>query len=383
MTTPQTKRYSADVYERLARHLDNLPAGFPPTENGVELRILRRLFMPEEAELAPHLTLVAEEPRVIARRAGLPVADAARCLAQMEKKGLVYAIHRPHRPPRYMAAQFVVGIYEYQVGKLDPELVQDIEEYMPQWWDFDGWKKAPQLRTIPVGESIDPHLDVWPYEQAGELVRGHKAVAVAPCICRQEQHLIGSGCEKPLESCLTFDQAAHYFVRNGMSRWVSQDEALAILARAEEAGLVLQPGNSREVLSICTCCGCCCGVLRNIKRHPKPASIVASAFQATLNPATCLGCGACTGRCQMEALHLDDGQAVLDPDRCIGCGLCVTTCPSGSLRLARKPESEQPHVPRNIVESTIRLGQSRGRMSVGELVGMQVRSVVDRLLAPR
>ena len=41
-----------EIYQKLARHLDNLPGGFPPTETGVELRILRRLFTPEQAELA-------------------------------------------------------------------------------------------------------------------------------------------------------------------------------------------------------------------------------------------------------------------------------------------------------------------------------------------
>jgi hypothetical protein len=58
-----------DIYQKLSQHLDNLPGGFPPTETGVELRILHRLFTPEEAELALHLTLIPEEPRVIARRA--------------------------------------------------------------------------------------------------------------------------------------------------------------------------------------------------------------------------------------------------------------------------------------------------------------------------
>jgi electron transport complex protein RnfB len=41
-----------DVYKKLAKHLDNLPAGYPSTESGVELRILKRLFTPEEAEIA-------------------------------------------------------------------------------------------------------------------------------------------------------------------------------------------------------------------------------------------------------------------------------------------------------------------------------------------
>ena len=49
-----------DIYRRLAKHLDNLPAGYPATESGVEMRILRRLFTPEEATLAIHLTLLPE-----------------------------------------------------------------------------------------------------------------------------------------------------------------------------------------------------------------------------------------------------------------------------------------------------------------------------------
>ena len=57
---------TTDVYERLAKHLDDLPAGFPRTENGVEMRILQQLFTPEEAELAVHLSLIEEGAAVIA-----------------------------------------------------------------------------------------------------------------------------------------------------------------------------------------------------------------------------------------------------------------------------------------------------------------------------
>jgi ferredoxin len=86
----------------------------------------------------------------------------------------------------------------------------------------------------------------------------------------------------------------------------------------------------------------------------------------------------------MDAIYLDTGgYATLDLDRCIGCGLCVTTCPSGALSLQRKPEAEQPYVPRNLTNTNIKLGQARGKLTTGGLVGMLVRSKLDRLLAPK
>ena len=374
---------ATDVYYRLARHLDNLPGGYPSTESGVELRILRRLFTPEEAELALALTLLAEEPRVIARRAGIAVEEAAPRLEAMESKGLIYGIHAPGRPPQYMAQHFVVGIWEFQVQSLSPELVRDFEEYLPTLFNLAAWKKAPQIRTIPVGEAVDGELEVMVYESAEALVRRHHRISVAPCICRRELRLLGEGCDKPLETCLSFGSGADFYQRNGLGRAISQEEALALLKQAEAAGLVLQPGNAKDPTFICACCGCCCGVLRTLKRYPNPASLVSTPFVAEVNPDACEGCGICTGRCQMEALCLEEGHAVLDAGRCIGCGLCVTTCPSGSLRLRRKPDSEQPRVPGDVVASSIRLGQARGKMGWAELAGMMLKSKIDRLLTPK
>ena len=66
------------VYPQLAKHLDDLPGGYPATASGVELRILQRLFTPQDAALALKLTVIPEPPRVVARRAGLSEADTAR-----------------------------------------------------------------------------------------------------------------------------------------------------------------------------------------------------------------------------------------------------------------------------------------------------------------
>lgn len=370
-----------DIFKKLAEHLDDLPGGFPPTESGVELRILRRLFTPEEAELALHLTLIPEEPRVVARRAGISKAAAADRLEQMAAKGLVFEIHQPGGKPLYMALQYIIGIWEFHVNDLNAELIRDMEEYSPTLFK-ESWK-VPQLRTIPVGRSITARLEILPYEKAEELVRGQEKFGVAPCICRREQKMIGKGCRKPEETCLVFGFAADYYKRNGLGRLIDLQETLAILKMADEQGLVLQPSNTEHIMNICCCCGDCCGVFRGINRFPKPASLVSSPFVASTNPDTCAGCGVCVERCQMEALSLSEEKAVLNTDRCIGCGLCVSTCSTQSLTLVRKPESEQAKIPQDAIKAAIRRGQERGKLSAVKLVRMQLKSKIDRLLAAK
>ena len=235
-----------DTYERLAKHLDDLPGGFPRTESGVEIRILRRLFTPQDAHLALRLTLIPEEPRVVARRAKIPVEEATQRLVEMDKKGLITGIQKKGKTPKYMALQFVVGIWEAQVNKLSRELIEDFEEYFPSLAETGAWRKIPQLRTIPVEKSITVQPGVMPYERAEEIVRSNKSFAVSNCICRQEQRILGKGCDKPEESCMQFGGAAKSVVATGRGRAISQEEALAILNRAEEIGLVLQPANAKN-----------------------------------------------------------------------------------------------------------------------------------------
>lgn len=374
---------SKDIYQKLAHHLDNLPGGFPPTESGVELRILRRLFSPEEAELALHLTLIPEEPPVIARRAKLGIEEAAHRLEEMASKGLIFRLQFGEHPPRYMASQYVIGIWEYHVNDLNPEFIRDMNEYLPAFLDMETWKKTPQLRTVPVSRSIDTTREVLTYENAEELVGAQKRFAVAPCICRREAEIMGNACGKPVETCLVFGAAADYYTRNGIGREIDKQEALDILKKADEQGLVLQPSNAQKIVNICCCCGCCCQVLKSFKRHPQPATLVSTPFVASLDPATCKGCGKCVERCQMEALQLEEDKAVLNVDRCIGCGLCVSTCPTDSLTLVRKPDAEQKEVPRNMNEALLNLSRERGKLGPLSLAKMRFKSKLDRRLAAK
>ncbi len=339
-----------DGYEKLREHLDRLPAGFPATESGVELRILKRLFTPDEADLALHVGIKLEPASAIAARTGLSEEEVAGRLRQMSRKGLIFSIEEPDRPHVYMAAQFVIGIWEYHVNDLDPEFIRDMDEYLPTLSRV-AFTRVPQLRTIPIGKSVSAAMEAMPYEQAEELVRKQTKFLVAPCICRREHRIKGAGCDKLAEACLVFGYGADYYARNELGRYISLEETLEILKKAEEQGLVLQPSNAQDIVNICCCCGDCCQVLKHLKRLPVPAAAVASPFVAALDPGGCVGCGTCQDRCQMDALTMVDALAVLDTDRCIGCGLCVTTCPSGALTLQRKPAEKQPLVPKNMREA--------------------------------
>jgi ferredoxin len=352
-----------DTYKKLAEHLDNLPGGFTPSHTGVELRLLKRLFTPEEAELSVHLTLEREEAGAIANRAGISIDEAEQRLKTMARKGLIFSIEAEGSSALYQAVPWIIGIYEFQVNKLDKEFVEDLNEYRNTMRKDPRPQPLPQMRTIPVGQSIDNNLQVLPYERAEELVKAHEKYAVAPCICRRKAKLMGSGCEAPEETCLYFGEWADYYVRNGLGRYIERDNLLDILAEADKSNLVLQPNNSKEISLLCLCCGCCCGGLLRLKQHPKPSEAIASSFIAAATPETCDGCGTCLDRCQMEALTLEDEQVVLDSDRCIGCGLCVSTCPTSSLSLKRKSVSK--HVPLNMATTWKELSLARAGKQQG------------------
>lgn len=369
------------LYQRLAKHLDEMPGGFPAAPDDLHLRILRRLFTPDQAELALHTTLIPEEAKVIARRAGISEAEAKERLAQMALDGLLYRMNPRSGQPRYQALQFVVGIWEFQLNRLTPELARDVELYFNTMFDTDLWRRAPQLRTIPIGASLEMVNEVLPYEQAEELVRQQKRIVVAPCICRKERNLLGEGCDKELDTCLTFGSSADYYRRNGLGREIGVEEALQILETANREGLVLQPSNSQKITNICCCCGDCCGVLVQLKRHPRPAELVSSAFVAHADTDLCAGCGTCEMRCQMDAISLPEGVVVLKQERCIGCGLCVTTCETGALTLQRKPKAQQPDVPGTFTEAMLHLGRERGKFGLTDLAKIAIQSKVDRLLA--
>ena len=335
---PSTVKTEKDVYRKLAEHLDKLPGGFRPSETDADIRLLKGLFTPQEAEYATHLTLEKENTQTIAKKINLPVDRTEKILEEMSKKGLIFSTQSDDGKILYQAAPWVIGIYEFQVNRLDKQFRKNFDDYYSSRVKRTEPETIPQLRTIPINQSIDPKLEVLPYEQVEKLVRAHEYFAVAPCICRRHAKMNGRGCDALEESCLIFGDFAEFYVRTGLGRQIEQSEVWEILEKANKDNLVLNPTNSKYVSAICCCCGDCCGILGGLKYHPKPAEAVASSFIAEFDGDACLNCGICLERCQMQAISAGVDRVSFDADRCIGCGLCVSTCPSNALTLSRKPE---------------------------------------------
>ena len=80
----------SDVYTKLREFMDRLPGGFPETPTGVEIKILKKLYSPEEAELTLNLKDEPEEVAAIAKRTGRDEKELAEKLDEMAMNGLIY-----------------------------------------------------------------------------------------------------------------------------------------------------------------------------------------------------------------------------------------------------------------------------------------------------
>jgi electron transport complex protein RnfB len=221
--------------------------------------------------------------------------------------------------------------------------------------------KTKQMRVVPVAKSVSAEMAVMPFEAAEAIINKQSKIVVGPCICRKEQKMIGKGCDKPMEVCLSFGAGAYYYEQNGLGREIDKAEALELVRKGVEAGLVLQPGNQQKSMNICMCCGCCCGVLKNMKKLDKPARVVHTNYFAEVDAEACIGCEACVERCQMDAITVDE-IARVNLDRCIGCGLCVTDCPTDAMLLKQKDEKDHYIPPKNVFETYMNIAQERGLM---------------------
>ncbi|MBW2559093.1 MAG: 4Fe-4S binding protein [Deltaproteobacteria bacterium] len=339
------------VYVKLQRHLDRQAVGFPATRSGSEIRILKHIFTPQEAEIATCLTYKFEPLERVFERAGDLVESPERLaelLGRIEKKGGIEFKNKGGKR-LYCNAPLVVGMYEFQLGKLTPEFIKDFSEYTSNkkfGIEFLS-TKLPQMRTIPIAESIQPQHNVSTFDEVAALLQQAEApFAIFECICRQKKALGGESCRitDRKETCFAVGSMAQAVLRSGIGREITLDESMSILEQNQKQGLVLQPSNTEKAEFICSCCGCCCGMLGVHKSLPKPVDFWASNFYAVVDTDACDECGVCEKRCQVGAIIVSKKKqtASVDLNRCIGCGVCIPTCPQKAISLQKKPAEVKP-----------------------------------------
>jgi len=352
-----------DVYRRLAQRLDNLPNGFPTTDDGVEIKILEKIFSPEDAETALLLKAYPQDAATIAERLGRPVPEMESTLNSMAEKGQIGCITWGGRRS-YLLMPFVVGIYEFQMYRIDVELADLFERYWPTLQLSMGSFAPAMGRVVPINAPLDNKGEILVYEDVRRMLDNAKSYRLHECICRKERRLTGHMCEQPLEVCLSISpkpSTSDDFSLGG--REITKEEALAVLADAEKRGLVHNTFYNTQTghFGLCNCCPCCCGLLRGVKNFGVPHLLAKSNYFAEIDAASCTGCGICAAeRCPVDAIVEDNGVFRVTTERCIGCGLCTSTCPAESIRLLPRPESKCELPPKNLMEWYYLRAQSRG-----------------------
>ncbi len=349
-----------DPYKSLATALDNLPNGFPPTENASELRLLARLFTPDEAVLASHLLIKLETAAEIAARLQLDYNTTRSLLKGMASRGLINA-GKADGGLGYGLLPFVVGIYENQTGDLlDAELAGLFEDYYQRAFARTLTIQPAVHRVIPVGESIKMDMQVAPFESVVGIIENARSWAVLDCICRKQTALVGKGCQHTLRNCMAMSDSPDAFHTIDEVDALTKEEAYAVLRRADQEGLVHTVSNNQQGdWYICNCCTCSCGILRGMAELGIANVVASSAFVNTVDESLCNACGLCVESCQFDALTLED-IAVVNKTRCVGCGVCVNACPDQALILVRRPENEIKPVPVSITEWGNQRARARG-----------------------
>ena len=345
-----------EMYDRLADALDALPNRFPRMESGVEIKILKWLYTPEQAQVFGCLKREPQTVEELAEKAGVSVDQVKQQLDTVSMSMMGVARKRlVNGQEKFRLGPFILGIYEGTVDTMDKEFAELVEQFCREGALRTIIEPQPGIMdVIPVRGSVKPEL-LEPHEDLDAHFQRYERFYVLNCICRVQKNLLGSTCPTPVRRCAFVGMPAEVQVSESI---LDREQALKLFTELEEMGLVhmgfygyLFWADEPQFMGCCTCCPDCCGVLRAITEFGAVAAPQRSNYRPVVDMDICSACGDCIPRCPIGAIAEDaDGMPVFNLDKCFGCGQCVIVCPVDAVEMEKLPEEEQFHPPRSLEE---------------------------------
>jgi len=314
-------------------------------------KLVEELFTPEEAELNNALPRNPVTAAEIAKEKGKNEAEVTALLEGMANKGLSDSFQSEGKR-YYQGAPFMPGIFEFQfmggrATEREKKIARLIHAYKTAYSTAKGEQRItfPLTRVISVDRKIMVKNAVHTYDQVATYIDKYDPVCVGSCYCRHEAKLRGEDIhDMPVETCLWFGKRGEYAAERLGGRKLSKEEAMKILDKAEEAGLVHMSRNTTEEIDfLCNCDRWHCGVIQSVLKQPKPGLVFNSGFEPNFDPEQCTGCEICLDRCPPGALKMGQNNVpVVNPDRCFGCGTCAAGCEQEAIVMEPKPGFPEP-----------------------------------------
>lgn len=338
-----------ESYERLADALNALAGGYPRTASGVEIRMLKKVFTPEQVQVGSVMNRKHETPAEIAEKAGFPEDKVQQVLGEMVALNLARQFVEDG-VEKYRLGPFVLGWYERHLARIDKEFSEMFEQYL-----HEGAAEriiGPQpgiMNVVPVRGSVKPEL-LEPHEDIDAHFERHERFMVIDCICRVQKNFLGSDCPTPVMRCAFVGLPPETPLSEHV---LDREHALKLFTELEETGHVhlgfygfIMGTGANQFMGCCNCCGDCCGVLRGINDFGLAEAPQRSNYRAVVDMDICSACGDCIERCQVHAITEDaDGMPQFNRDKCIGCGQCVIACPNDAVEMVSLPEEERFQMP--------------------------------------